>query len=67
MEREQSLSQNTEVLRVAEGGVCLEAGIQEESCGGRGPRPRGQSWGEGATHFLWKSGMLKRTWTTELR
>lgn len=30
---------------------------------GRGP----QSWGGGATYFLWKSGMLKSTWTTELR
>ena len=47
-----------------------ELGVRAQSQGaGCGERAwgRGLAAGGGRTHFLWKSGMLKSTWTTELR
>lgn len=47
-----------------------ELGVRAQSQGaGCGERAwgRGLAAGVRRTHFLWKSGMLKSTWTTELR
>ena len=47
-----------------------ELGVRAQSlgpCCGERAWGRGLAAGVRRTHFLWKSGMLKSTWTTELR